>query len=177
MTTSTMNRLQRLRKLAYAPLVAAVAAGAICTGAGIGTAAPTAADTTAPATTDTPQSGDAFNWTLQNHTGQTIYGDWGAWMEWSGNSSHVEAPADNPWHPDEAATAVMYRNMWHETRWSGHICYNKHWWDYAGWPAPRDQDAHNFSLEADSTGALFVYFTDHDMRRYRVAMTLQPGDC
>ncbi|MFD7046308.1 hypothetical protein, partial [Rhodococcus jostii] len=77
MTTSTMSRTQRLRQLAYAPLVAAVAAGAICTGAGTSTAA---TDTTAPAAADTPQSGNAYDWYLLNHTGQPIYGTWSAEM-------------------------------------------------------------------------------------------------
>ncbi|MFC9769160.1 hypothetical protein [Rhodococcus jostii] len=101
MTVSTMRRLL---KLAYTPLVMAVAAGAICTGAGISTAAPTVATTT-PAATDTLQSGSAYYWYLVNRTGQPIYGTWSAEMPASGDRSQVEASADHPWPPDGFAKA------------------------------------------------------------------------
>ncbi|MFC9769494.1 hypothetical protein [Rhodococcus jostii] len=172
MTTSAMSRLHHLRKLAYAPLVAAVAAGALSTGAGTSTAADT----------DTPQSGNAYNWALFNRTGQSIYGYWNAEMP-TGDKSRVEAPADRPWQPDvTSAKATQYQDAWSVTTWTGHICYNKHWWDYSysgtgfgdgiyfGIGAP------TFSLEVDSRGALFVYpFADD--RFWRDALTRKSGDC
>ncbi|MFC9769257.1 hypothetical protein [Rhodococcus jostii] len=146
MTTSTMNRLQRLRKLAYAPLVAAVAAGAICTGAGTSTAADT----------DTPQSGSAYNWYLANHTGQPIYGYWSAEMA-SGDKSRVETDAKHPWQPGARPAAVQYQSSWHYTTWRGRICYNEHWWSHTSsnydYLPLGDIE---FTLSVDSTGVLFV---------------------
>ncbi|MFC9769175.1 hypothetical protein [Rhodococcus jostii] len=157
MTTSTMGRLHRMRKLAYAPLVAAVAAGAICTGAGISTAA----ETTAPTTTDTPQSGSAYNWQLLNHTGQSIYGYWSAEMA-SGDTSRVETDKDHPWKADDASDkATMYQSILRYTTWKGHICFNKHWWDFTYSNSGFGDSVFSsgipvFTLGANSTGALFV---------------------
>ncbi|MFC9768989.1 hypothetical protein [Rhodococcus jostii] len=165
MTTSTMSRLHRLRKLAYAPLVAAVAAGAICTGAGTSTAVPT----------DTPQSGSAYNWQLLNHTGQSIYGSWGAEMS-TGDHSRVETDKDHPWKADDASVkAVQYRNPWFNTTWRGEICYKEHWWDYTYTSQSLGFDNTIFRLEADSRGALFVYDSAHQVGAE--PMILRPGDC
>ncbi|MFC9769601.1 hypothetical protein [Rhodococcus jostii] len=182
MTTSTMSRLHRMRKLAYAPLVAAVAAGAVCTGAGT-----SIADTTnAPTATDTPQSGSAYNWQLLNHTGQSIYGNWGAEMA-SGDTSRVETDKDHPWKADDASDkATQFQDSLLYTTWMGHICYQKKWWDYTlsdwgwglseypGYPTPPI-----FRLEADSTGALFVYYDKYRWTggtyEKRDALTLETG--
>ncbi|MFC9769102.1 hypothetical protein [Rhodococcus jostii] len=174
MTTSTKkSRLHRMRKLAYAPLVAAVAAGAICTGAGTSAAT----DTTAPAATDTPQSGNAYDWYLLNHTGQPIYGTWSAEMS-TGDHSRVETDADRPWKADDAAKAVQYKNWSLYTTWTGHICYNKHWWDYQDRHLDWVLEDHHlvFTLEADSTGALFMY-PDFNKRSTYVALTPEDGGC
>ncbi|MFC9768640.1 hypothetical protein [Rhodococcus jostii] len=167
MTTSTMSRRQRLRKLAYAPLVAAVAAGAICTGAGISTAA----------ATDTPQSGNAYEWALLNHTGQSIYGNWSAEMA-PRDKSRVETDKDHPWKPDDAAKAIQYQNGWRFTAWTGHICYNKRWWDFTYSADGFGDGILNlgipvFTLEADSAGALFV--NPHTLHFRRVGLTPELG--
>ncbi|MFC9768807.1 hypothetical protein [Rhodococcus jostii] len=156
-TTSTMRR-HRLLKLAYAPLAVAVAAGAICTGAGTSTAA---ADTTAPANTDAPPTGGWYDWGLRNRTGQPIYGTWDAKMEWSGDSSHLEATADHRWPPGAAATSTMYKNFWHSTEWTGNICYNKQWWTYY-LGTDINTRMQIFSLEADSAGRLWVWISGGD---------------
>ncbi|MFC9768671.1 hypothetical protein [Rhodococcus jostii] len=170
MTTSTMSRLHRLRKLAYAPLIAAVAAGALCTGAGVALAAPT----------DTPQSGSAYNWQLLNHTGQPIYGYWGAEMA-SGDTSRVETDADHLWKPDDASVkATMHQSVLHNTTWKGHICINKHWWDFTD--SERDFRGGKagtliFRLEADSKGAPFVYYQPSLWEPQKKPLKLQQGDC
>ncbi|MFC9769756.1 hypothetical protein [Rhodococcus jostii] len=153
MTASGMkNRLHRLRKLAYAPL--AVAAGTICTGMGIG----------APAATDTPQSGNAYIWHLVNHTSQPIYGYWGAEMA-SGDTSRVETDANHPWQPGHSDEATQYLNRWRFTTWKGHICHNRHWWDFTFSDVGFGQSNNAFWLEADSTGAMFAYFDVADVLR------------
>ncbi|MFC9769560.1 hypothetical protein [Rhodococcus jostii] len=149
MATSTMNRRYRLRKLAYAPLVAAVATGAICTGAGVGLAA----------TTDAPQSGGWYNWQLVNRTGQPIYGTWGAETA-SGDKSRVETDKDHPWKPGDASAKATQYQGWTRTSWSGDICFNHRSWRYASERVTADRV--QFSLEADSTGALFVYPHGHN---------------
>ncbi|MFC9769602.1 hypothetical protein [Rhodococcus jostii] len=179
MTHSTKkSRLHRLLKLAYAPLVAAVAAGAICTGAGTGTAA----STTTPGTTDAPQSGDAYNWALFNRTGQPIYGYWNAEMPATGDHSRVETDKDRPWQPDvTSAKATQYQYSSNLTTWTGHICYKKQWWDYTfrdygfgdkifGYGNPI------FRLEADSAGTPWVYFDAYSWGvRYADRHPLTPG--
>ncbi|MDV6277247.1 hypothetical protein R3Q06_27505 [Rhodococcus erythropolis] len=138
-----------MRQLVYLPLVAAVAAGALCTGAGISTAAD-ATTATAPAVTDTPQSGDAYNWYLLNHTGQPIYGSWEAKMS-SGDHSEVKTDKDHPWKPDDAAKATQYENTGYLTKWMGHICFNNHMWAYgAEGYFPLSELV--FRLEVDSAG-------------------------
>ncbi|MDV6278208.1 hypothetical protein R3Q06_32605 [Rhodococcus erythropolis] len=182
MTRSTTSRRHRLRKLAYAPLVAAVAAGTLCTGAGISTAA----DTTAPATTDTPQSGDAYEWALLNHTGQPIYGSWDAKMEF-GAHSRVETDKDHPWKPDDAAKATQYKDG-NYTTWRGHICFNEHWWDItlsggAGWGDTAfgfGTEVPVFRLEADSAGTPWVYFDNYIFGIHyidRFPLDPQSGSC
>ncbi|MDV6278280.1 hypothetical protein R3Q06_33045 [Rhodococcus erythropolis] len=150
------NRLHRLRKLAYAPLAVAVAAGAICTGVEIAAAAPAEAPIT-PAATDTPKSGDAYIWHLVNHTNQPIYGTWRAEMS-TGDGSHVEATADHPWLPGHSDEDTQYLNRWRFTTWNGRICYNKHWWGFTFSDLGFGETNNAFWLEATSPGALFVYF-------------------
>ncbi|MFC9769116.1 hypothetical protein [Rhodococcus jostii] len=150
-----MSRLHRLRKLAYAPLVAAVAAGAICTGAGASTAAP---DMTPGPTTDTPQSGSTFHWTLENRTGQPVYGEWNAhYDQYAAHSSHVESSPEHRWQIGAVVGADNYQDFWHEAPdWDGHICYNNHWWDL-----PRiEARTYSFRLEVDSKGTLFANYVD-----------------
>ncbi|MFC9769138.1 hypothetical protein [Rhodococcus jostii] len=172
MTTSTMSRLHRMRKLAYAPLAVAVAAGAICTGAGTGTAA----STTTPGTTEAPQSGDAYNWYLINYTGQPIYGYWSAEMA-SGDTSRVETDKDHPWKPGLASDmAAQFYNQFRFTTFRGHICYSKRWWDYTlsdwGWG---EIGTSVFRLEADSAGTLHVY--PYWNRSYHSALIPESGVC
>ncbi|MFC9769405.1 hypothetical protein [Rhodococcus jostii] len=169
MTHSTKkSRRHRLLKLAYAPLVMAVAAGAICIGAGTGTAA----STTTPGTTDAPQSGSAYEWTLINHTGQPIYGTWSAEMS-TGDHSRVEADKDHAWQPGDVVGAVQYQDTWRSTTWRGRICYNGNWWDYES--SKSGAAGFEFSLEADSAGNLFVYPHNGYSGRHRLA--LKPGRC
>ncbi|MFC9769344.1 hypothetical protein [Rhodococcus jostii] len=183
MTTSDKkNRRHRPRQLAYAPLVVAIAAGAICTGAGISTAA----ETTAPATTDTPQSGSAYEWALLNHTGQPIYGRWSAEMS-TGDHSLVETDKDHPWKADDAAKATQYKDVSRSTTWRGHICFNEHWWDstlsdqdWGGTVLGLGYGVPVFRLEADSAGAPWVYFDKYVYGIHmteRVPMDPQSGSC
>ncbi|MFC9769597.1 hypothetical protein [Rhodococcus jostii] len=145
-----------LRKAAYAPLAAAVLAGAVCAGTGIGSAT-----TTDPATTpDTLQSGETSStaWSVQNLTGQPIYGQWDAWNS-DGAKSRVAATADDPWQLGATAKAdqVVTPNFgW--TKWSGRTCYNKQYWDF--YPVTLNL-ANNtaFKLEADSRGTLHASYT------------------
>ncbi|MDV6277997.1 hypothetical protein R3Q06_31425 [Rhodococcus erythropolis] len=188
MTRSTMSRLHRMRQLAYAPLVAAVAVGTLCTGAGISTAA---TDTTGPATTDAPQSGDAYYWQLLNHTLQPIYGSWDAKMD-SGDHSEVKTDKDHPWKPDDASVkTTQYQDASRYTTWTGRICYNKRWRDFEfsdfgfgvkvtgvgmGYGSPI------FTLEADSAGTPWVYFDWYPLgiratRRYPTSLDVQSGSC
>ncbi|MDV6278691.1 hypothetical protein R3Q06_35560 [Rhodococcus erythropolis] len=171
MTTSTMSRRRRLRKLAYAPLVAAVAAGAVCVGPGTGAAATTAA------------AGPiywGYDWSLVNRTGQPIYGDWNVTME-SGASSHVEAPDETPWQPDDVAETTQYEEdvASSQMSWTGHICYNTHWWDYmaSDFGFAHDPGARVVTLEADSAGALFVYPDARYRRDAPTALKRQHGTC
>ncbi|MDV6278447.1 hypothetical protein R3Q06_34080 [Rhodococcus erythropolis] len=179
MTTIMMSGLHRMRKLAYAPLIAAVAAGAICTGAGTSTA-----ETTAPATTDAPQSGSAYEWALLNHTGKSIYGSWSAEMS-TGDHSLVETDKDHPWEADDAAKAIQYKDGSRETTWRGHICFNEHWWDIIiggdGWgDTVLGFGVPVFRLEADSAGTPWAYwdyyrFGIHEIKRF--PLNPQSGSC
>ncbi|MFC9766039.1 hypothetical protein [Rhodococcus jostii] len=174
------NRLHRMRRWSCAPLVVAVAAGVICAGAGISTAATDTA--TPPATTNAPQGGASYPWTLLNRTNRTIYGSWVAKVQSSSaQSSHVEASVNHPWPPNEAATATQFLPLANaSTSWTGDICYNKHHWHFY----TESAEANQFRLEADSNNALYVYYTDVEPVffgitipvNYRVPLTLQ-GDC
>ncbi|MDV6277248.1 hypothetical protein R3Q06_27510 [Rhodococcus erythropolis] len=145
MTTRTKTSRQRsLRRLAYVPLIMAVAAGALCTGTAI-----SVADTTAPATSSDP----VYTWSLINHTGQPIYGEWRAEIS-TGDHSIVHTDADHPWKPGDVPSAFMGFGGFHPTMWKGRICYDKHWWDYG--PESLGQLL-NPTLAADSTGMLWVY--------------------
>ncbi|MDV6278413.1 hypothetical protein R3Q06_33860 [Rhodococcus erythropolis] len=155
----------------------ALTAAAICTGTSIGTAgtsdiAGTGADV-APATADTPNSGDAYYWGLRNHTGTSIYGTWDALMASTGNSSHVKTTADHRWPPGGAAGAYMYQDPSYLTTWTGKICYNNHWWNYKN-NSKGFFENYLYSLEVDSTGALFVYPRSESTRDFRIRMTLEP---
>ncbi|MDV6277955.1 hypothetical protein R3Q06_31215 [Rhodococcus erythropolis] len=165
--TNMMSRRHRLRKLAYTPLVMAVAAGAICTGAGNGLAA--TAD--ASASIDTQQGRSSQDWYLLNHTGQPIYGNWNAKMDSASYSSHVETDKDHPWAPDDAAKATQNEN-WGGTLWAGRICFDRNWWEYTGYRSPENAV---FTLEADSAGELYVY---HDKDHLQpVHLTVRKGAC
>ncbi|MFD7042290.1 hypothetical protein [Rhodococcus jostii] len=135
--------------------------------------------TTTPGATDTPQSGSAYYWYLVNRTGQPIYGTWSAKMPASGDRSQVEASADHPWQPGDFAKATQYQDANLVTYWAGHICYNTHWWGYRLSGTFGDHfygdNAPFFTLEADSTGALFVYPYGHG--GYKHAMNPENGAC
>ncbi|MFD7045604.1 hypothetical protein [Rhodococcus jostii] len=98
-------------------------------------------------------------WQLVNHTGKPIYGKWSA-DTGLGNKSRVETDAHHPWQPDDAsAKATQYESFTEDAWWIGQICFNNHWWLYQSNTVTPERV--EFSLEADSTGALFVYPHGH----------------
>ncbi|MDV6278535.1 hypothetical protein R3Q06_34615 [Rhodococcus erythropolis] len=155
----TKKAVNHVRIVAYVPLVMAVAAGAICTGTGIGTAAP------ATSAHHELENRPGYEWQLINRTGAPISGNWS--VSDHGETSRVERRQNEPWMIDEIATAAQ-KGDYEGARWQGAICYRTNWWKFA----PRVAHAHWFRLEADSTGALFVYYQPDD--RAGEGLTAQP---
>ncbi|MDV6277214.1 hypothetical protein R3Q06_27340 [Rhodococcus erythropolis] len=148
------DRHDRMRRWVYIPLVAAIAAGTVCAGTGIG-AAETANTSSA---SDTLQSGANLHWSLFNLTGSPIYGKWEV-NDSSNRSSKVEATVDRPWLINGAASADHYYvpAALAIQKWRGRICYHKQWWAFS---PPDDVSANQFRLEVDSKDAVHVYYTD-----------------
>ncbi|MFC9766649.1 hypothetical protein [Rhodococcus jostii] len=139
-----------LRKAAYTPVAVAVLAGAVCAGAGIGSAATADPGTTPDAL---QSSGIATAWSMENRTDQSIYGQWDAWNS-KRETSRVATTADNPWQP--GAIAKSFQEA--ASSWSGRICYNKQYWDF--YPQQLSlADEGKFRLEVDSNKVPHVYYT------------------
>ncbi|MDV6277600.1 hypothetical protein R3Q06_29340 [Rhodococcus erythropolis] len=75
--SAVKDRRERVGRWAYAPLVVAIAAGAIGGGAGVGSADTVTAADAAVVTMAPPPLPEAGHWRLANGTGQPIYGTWG----------------------------------------------------------------------------------------------------
>ncbi|MFC9769671.1 hypothetical protein [Rhodococcus jostii] len=179
-----------LRKAAYAPLAAAVLAGAVCSGAGLGSAA-TDTETGVGAGTNIPDPAP-LRWSVVNGTGQPIYGK----MKLTENvlfppmppypysTTSIERPKERPWavgdhesterapRPTTGATAVY----------EGHICYNKKWWELPGdsfilLPNMHSSVAH---LEVDSLGTLHLVENTYDgfgTHTFRTPFAFRGQDC
>ncbi|MFC9769681.1 hypothetical protein [Rhodococcus jostii] len=153
--SSKKGRLHRTRNLASISLVAAAAAGAICTEAGISTAAIDPAATTMPTHTTDEAASDTFDWSVTNRTGQPIYGTWE--VRNRAGRSHVESSVDKPWIPGDHANSNQRKVGLYEydLDWKGVICYNENTWVFEKGPITTD-----FSLEVDSRGVLHaIYYT------------------
>ncbi|MDV6277846.1 hypothetical protein R3Q06_30610 [Rhodococcus erythropolis] len=164
------SRPHRRRKLAYAPLVAAVAAGALCAGAGIGEAR--TEPVTSPETISTPWVSE---WTISNHTGQPISGSWNQRDDF-GTGSAAQSYQDHPWAPDAVVTTKL-NDKWALQpwgyAWEGHICYIKHWWDFA----PQHVATQGFSLEVDSQGTLHAVYVNGWDTISRIPLTAKADAC
>ncbi|MFC9768436.1 hypothetical protein [Rhodococcus jostii] len=140
------NRPHRMRRWAYAPLVAVVAAGAVCTGAGVGSAATDPDPRSSVAATvsddlDTAGGGDALAarssiFTLTyNHTREPVWGnvrtvDYSGWVqnfEWTKEdpllpelSVDAASTEQREWSPSPAAASGAFT--------SASLCYNGSWW-------------------------------------------------
>ncbi|MDV6278171.1 hypothetical protein R3Q06_32400 [Rhodococcus erythropolis] len=173
MTISSKNgRLYRMRNLASISLVAAAAAGAICSGAGISTAAVDTGETIMPTHTTDAAASDTFDWSVTNHTGRPIYGTWDA--QNAEGRSHIESSVGNPWKPDDHADAHQRGNALGITQWKAVICYNENTWTFE-----TNMDTTDFSLEVDSKGALHAIYYDHDVfgRTRYVTPFVRRGSC
>ncbi|MFC9769134.1 hypothetical protein [Rhodococcus jostii] len=141
-----------------APLVAAVAAGGICAGAGIGAAATDDTNATAVPTHTTTDFPSNFYWQVTNHTPQSIYGYWRLNGGSDERSSHVESTTDDRWQPGDHAG--MQSGAGSPRNWEAEICYDNHWWKYR---SPLSVHTDSFSLEVDSNNTLHAVYNDPDI--------------
>ncbi|MFC9768321.1 hypothetical protein [Rhodococcus jostii] len=120
------NRPHRMRRWAYAPLVATVAVGAVCTGAGSGSAATDAAtDAVAESAATAPPPDPGF-WRLTNDTDQPIYGTWAD--QKGGDSVAIDRSSWRPLQPGSSDDArIANEGGWGRTYWWAHVCYNHMW--------------------------------------------------
>ncbi|MDV6278317.1 hypothetical protein R3Q06_33280 [Rhodococcus erythropolis] len=163
----------RFRAAAYAPLVAAVLAGTICAGTGIGTAAPTAA---AIVTVPPPIQN---MWQLINTTDTPIYGNWA--QQRAGDSSEIIRGIWGPLKPGESASAAQVKMTFGRYEyWWAHVCYNHMWRNLNGGVAGQYETDYA-ELEKTATGGLAVEFFHGDLheRNGRVVLEDNPaeGDC
>ncbi|MDV6278015.1 hypothetical protein R3Q06_31515 [Rhodococcus erythropolis] len=168
--TASSNHLRRVRRWVYTPMVAAVAAGAVCTGVGIGSAVADtppagAVPTGSAAAADTLQSGgSSYIWSLTNNTAQPVYGQW-TLTDGQGQTSGMAAAQESPLtpgarlsemqkEPDRTARPIRYA--------TGKICYNHTWWNWSAGSersTPLSADARDFVLTTDPrTGTLSVSY-------------------
>ncbi|MFC9769090.1 hypothetical protein [Rhodococcus jostii] len=114
----TFDKKNRLRKLAYLPLTAAIAAGAVCTGAGVSAAA---ADMTA-------ESNETTQWHVYNYTDQELTG--GEFYKQRGDhtseivfGSPLAVKAGLEGTLQYPATSLYDVYTW------GRVCYDHRWWN------------------------------------------------
>ncbi|MFC9768103.1 hypothetical protein [Rhodococcus jostii] len=162
-------KISRLRGLVSASLIAAAAAGGLCTGSGISTAD---ADTDAGVGTRTTFPDPAPDrWSIVNGTGQPIYGEM-ALTEWlvlfpvssiPYSRTSVERPKDRPWlvGEHESVERVPSTPITVGVR-EGHICYDKQWWDYDTYPTLPFLHSSVGHLEVDSRGTLHLVEHQYD---------------
>ncbi|MDV6278382.1 hypothetical protein R3Q06_33675 [Rhodococcus erythropolis] len=139
----------RGRKLLYTSFAVGVLTGAVCAGTGISAATPEVA--TALVHIDTSQE-DSYEWTLLNHTGQTVYGKWTLYGGSDKYSSSLESTKDHPWQVDEASSALQKKKP--RNYWRANICYSGQWWVLPTVTPVFDLTNHIVSLEVDSKGTL-----------------------
>ncbi|MFC9769695.1 hypothetical protein [Rhodococcus jostii] len=174
-----------LRRAAYAPIAAAVLAGAVCSGAGIGSAA-TDTETGVGAGTNIPDPAP-LRWSVVNGTGQPIYGK----MELHEqlfvppfppppySTTSIERPKDHPWGVDDHESTERPPRpnpgtiAWYE----GHICYNEKWWNLESDMNMKSSVAH---LEVDSRGTLHLVEHTYDgfgTHTFRTPFAYRGEDC
>ncbi|MFC9769626.1 hypothetical protein [Rhodococcus jostii] len=128
--STNKNRPHRMRRWAYVPLVAVVA-GAVCAGAGIGSAA-----------TDTDAgSGDNVEWRVHNYTDKALTS--GIFFKEEVDVSSVDITGLKP---GEVKSGI-YQSRWEVPNiTTGHVCFNNTLWymDTQGTPEARWRDVYVF---------------------------------
>ncbi|MDV6278299.1 hypothetical protein R3Q06_33180 [Rhodococcus erythropolis] len=165
-----------LRKVSYAPLTAAVLAGALCSGTGTGTAAADAA-TDAPTASTAAAPGTAIDWhwwSLYNDTGQPIYG---TWSEQVGSTvSELDLVSKWPLQNDGHESRPRVDNGWvGSPYWMGHICYAHKWWNHPRQERVLSADA-TFTLEAKDGGLQVTWKKRYYETSQKEAMILNPHE-
>ncbi|MFC9766648.1 hypothetical protein [Rhodococcus jostii] len=112
------DKKNRLRKLAYLPLTAAIAAGAVCTGAGVSAAA---ADMTAESNATTQWH--VYNYTDQELTGVEFYKQVGDHTSEIAFGAPLAAGDDLQGTLEFPATTTYRFYTW------GRVCYDHKWWN------------------------------------------------
>ncbi|MFC9769136.1 hypothetical protein [Rhodococcus jostii] len=112
------DKKNRLRKLAYLPLTAAIAAGAVCTGAGVSAAA---ADMTAESNATTQWH--VYNYTDEELTGVEFYKQVG------GSTSDIVFGAPLAVGDDLEGTLEFPGSTTYRFYTWGRVCYGHRWWN------------------------------------------------
>lgn len=109
----TFDRKNRLRKLTYLPLTAAIiASGALYTGAGVGSAA-----------TELTVSG--HTWSVENYSGQMLtHGEF--YRQMGKMTSSITFDEQRPGQRDSAR---QENDAGHNLYTWGRVCFNKAWWN------------------------------------------------
>ncbi|MFC9769091.1 hypothetical protein [Rhodococcus jostii] len=138
------NRPDGMRRWAYVPLAVSVLAGAVCGGAGTGTAATTASTdvvTESATTPDAPHgsAGDKNWWSLYNYTGLPVYGEFS--VQTGKAVSEVKIDKDRQLASGGHESRPTTNSVWWRDYWMGHICFNHAWYNFPRTDITIDQDA------------------------------------
>lgn len=117
--------LDRVRWWLYAPLVAVVAAGSVCAGSGVGSAAPdaTAGESGVVAVVDAPN----LMWYVKNSTSQAV---WGEMHKRSAvDVSEIQISREQQLGSGHMVAADQPIAWWSREYTWGRICYRGAWWN------------------------------------------------
>lgn len=130
--TASPNALYRLRRWATAPLVAAVTAGAMCAGIGVGSAAETGS-------LASPQT--SYSWGVKDATTDAVWGEMHKEIA-GGGVSELSWTKNSPLASGATATTSQIMQSFSRHYTWGRICFRGSWWNL-----PRDEHPESDVIE------------------------------
>lgn len=132
MPANATNHRNRMRRWGHAPLVTALAVGALCIGVGVGSATTTdahpssTAGETSNGSSDTQTDSTSNTWRLTNHSNAPVWGR--VVKQQNASTSEINIPVDQSLQVNQSSNrATQWNSPFYNEYTSAELCWNHSW--------------------------------------------------